>query len=130
MYAVFLDREKQYKAAQGDQVLIDYREAEPGSTLEFQHVLLCGGGPEPIVGSPHIPNAKVVAEVQGHELGRKIYVQHMRRRKDSRRRVGHRQKHTRIIVRDIVVPGAVGSGAPEPTPTPREATGPTEDAAS
>ena len=116
MYAVFLDGNKQVKAAEGDSVLIDHRDAEPGSTLDFDRVLICAGGTQPIIGSPHIPNARVVGEVQAHEKGPKLHVQHLRRRKDSRRRVGHRQMLTRIVVREIVVPGAVELGAAKGEP--------------
>lgn len=129
MYAVFLDGQKQYKAAQGDDVLIDYREAEPGTTVAFDRVLLYAGGAGPIIGSPYIPDAKVVAEVQGHEKGPKIYVQHMRRRKDSRRRTGHRQMHTRIVIHEIVIPGASGPGPADQPPDPQAGPSPAEGAA-
>jgi len=133
MYVVFLDGQKQLKAAVGEAIRVDYREtAQAGTTLEFDQVLLCAGGTAPVVGSPYIPDAKVVAIVQEHEQGPKIYVQHMRRRKDSRRRIGHRQKYTRVVIQDIVVPGVSVTAAAPPDVSPAAppaappASGPTE----
>ena len=53
------------------------------------------------VGSPHVSGASVTAEVVSHEAGKKLIVFKFRKRKDSRRKIGHRQKYTRVRVSQI-----------------------------
>jgi large subunit ribosomal protein L21 len=104
MYAVFEDGSRQYKVREGDVVRVDYREADVGTRLEFDRVLMCQEGVATQIGRPLIDGARVVAEVVDHP-STKLYIQHFRRRKNYRRLKGHRQFYTSVQVQSIVVPG-------------------------
>lgn len=104
MYVVFEDGSHQYRVQEGDIVQLDYRDAEPGTRLEFDRVLLCQSGDETRIGQPTVEGARVLAEVVKHP-SRKLYVQHFRRRKNYRRLRGHRQPFTEVQIRSIVLPG-------------------------
>ncbi len=104
MYVVFQDGSKQHRVGEGDIVDVDYRPLEPGDTIEFEKVLMCSREDGVIVGNPTIPNAKVRARVVGKVKGPKLHIVRFRRRKNSRRRVGHREPYTRVGVEEITVP--------------------------
>ncbi|MGL4463590.1 MAG: 50S ribosomal protein L21, partial [Planctomycetia bacterium] len=77
----------------------------PGSTIEFDQVLMIGGLADgPKVGQPLLEGAKVVAEVVGTVRGQKIHIRQYRRRKNFRKHKGHRQSYTEVTVTQIVVP--------------------------
>jgi large subunit ribosomal protein L21 len=105
MYAVIVDGSRQYRVQPGDVVRIDYREAEPGQSVEFGRVLLIKGDGEAQVGTPAIDGAKVVAEVK-EQTSEKYVIQRFRRRKNYRRLKGHRQPYTLVKIQQIVAPGA------------------------
>lgn len=107
MFAIFQDGSRQYRVEPGTKLLVDYRDgAEPGSTITFDQVLLANGGGASRVGAPLLDGAKVTAEVLRPELkGDKIDIGKFKKRKNSRRHVGHRQKHTLVRVSGIDVPG-------------------------
>jgi large subunit ribosomal protein L21 len=107
MYAVFEDGSRQYRVSEGDVVALDYRDAEIGSRLEFERVLLFKGSDEVQIGRPMVAGARVLAEVVGHP-STKLYIQHFRRRKNYRRLRGHRQYYTSVQIRSILSPGAEG----------------------
>jgi large subunit ribosomal protein L21 len=100
MYAVFEDGSRQYRVSEGGEVVIDYREAEVGTELTFDRVLLFADGATVKVGQPIVAGAKIVGEVLEHPTV-KTRVQKFRRRKNYKRLVGHRQPFTRIRVRSI-----------------------------
>ncbi|QVL29968.1 50S ribosomal protein L21 [Telmatocola sphagniphila] len=102
MYAVFEDGSRQYRVSEGDVVRIDYREAEIGSTVELNSVVLAGQGASIKIGQPYLAGAKVVAEVLG-EHSDKLQIQHFRRRKNYRRLRGHTQTHLDVKIKSIVV---------------------------
>lgn len=104
MYAVFEDGSRQYRVSEGDVVTLDYRDAEVGSRLEFNRVLLYAGGDDTRVGQPTIEGARVLGEVVEH-TSTKHYIQHFRRRKNYRRLRGHRQPYTAVQIRSILLPG-------------------------
>ena len=101
MYAIFEDRGRQYRVAEGDSILLDQRPAAKGQTLEFDRVLLCNRDDGTRVGAPYLDGAKVVALVEGQELGRKVVIGKIRRRKRYRRKVGFRAHYTRVRIREI-----------------------------
>lgn len=103
MYAIISDSGRQFKVEEGDELLLDFRDAPAGSELTFDKILACGGEGGPNLGKPTVPGASVTAEVLGPAKGPKLVVQKMRRRKNSRRRTGHRQLHTRVRIRKITV---------------------------
>jgi len=102
MYAVIKTGGKQYRVAKDDYLRIEKLDAEVGSTVEFDQVLLVGGdGADPKVGAPLLDGAKVTAEVVEQTRGPKIVIFTKRRRKNFRRRTGHRQYLTVVKIADI-----------------------------
>jgi large subunit ribosomal protein L21 len=104
MYAIIATDGRQYRVHSGDEIQIDLREgASPGEAVTFENVLLVSGADGVKVGKPSVAGAKVAAEIVAQEMGDKIYIQKMRRRKNFRRRTGHRQRYTRVRIGDITV---------------------------
>ncbi len=102
MYAVFSDGGKQYRVEEGQELDIDYRDVEKGTTLTFDKILAVGPGEKFQLGKPGVAGASVAIEVLGAAFGDKLVVQKFRRRKNSRRKTGHRQIYTRVRVAKIV----------------------------
>ena len=102
MYAVIRTGGKQYRVAPNEVVRVEKIEAEPGSTVEFDEVLLVGGE-ETRVGRPLVEGAKVTATVLDQIKGPKIVIFKKKRRKNYRRKRGHRQQLTVLRVQDIQV---------------------------
>jgi large subunit ribosomal protein L21 len=99
MYAIIAADGRQYKVQSGDEIQIDLRDgANPGDSIAFDNILLVSGPGGVKVGKPTVAGASVAAEVLDQEMGDKIYIQKMRRRKNFRRRTGHRQKYTRVRI--------------------------------
>ena len=103
MFAVFRTGGKQFRAEPGTTLLIPTLDAEPGTTVTFDDVLLASGGDEVAVGVPLVEGAKVTAEVVAHDRTAKIIVFKRKRRKGYRRKQGHRQGYTVVRVADIIV---------------------------
>jgi large subunit ribosomal protein L21 len=124
MYAVFEDGSRQYRVSEGEMVRVDYRELEPGARVQFEHVLVLQSNEGTQIGRPYVGGAKVVAEVVEHP-SIKLYIQHFRRRKNYRRRTGHRQHYTTVKINHILMPGQElppeTPAAPPPAETPAAA---------
>src|SRR5437773_872223 len=104
MYAIISADGRQYRVNTGDEIQVDLREgANAGDAVTFDQVLLVSGADGVKVGKPTVAGASVAAEVLAQEQGDKIYIQKMRRRKNFRRRTGHRQKYTRVKIGAITV---------------------------
>ncbi|HVX64310.1 MAG TPA: 50S ribosomal protein L21 [Pirellulales bacterium] len=102
MYAIIVDGGRQYKVEEGQELVVDYRELSSGAELTFDQVLAYGEGAELKLGQPTVSGAEVKAEVLGVVQGPKLVVQKARRRKNSRRKTGHRQMNTRVRITKIV----------------------------
>ena len=103
MYAIIDDGGKQYKVAQGDTVCVEVRDLEEGqSSIEFDRVLFYKDDETTLVGQPVVEGAKVIAAISGPAAGPKVYPMHFRRRKNSQRRIGHRQKYLEVAITEIV----------------------------
>jgi large subunit ribosomal protein L21 len=103
MYAVIKTGGKQYRVAADQVVTIEKIAGETGAEVEFTDVLMLGGGSsEPKVGTPAVAGAKVVGEVVEQSRARKVIAFKKRRRKNSRRKRGHRQHQTLIRIKEIV----------------------------
>ena len=102
MYAVIKTGGKQYRVAANDVLDIEKLDGEAGSTLEFTDVLMVGEGESVTVGTPLVAGAKVTAELVAQTRGPKLIAFKKRRRKNSRRKKGHRQDLTRVRITDIV----------------------------
>jgi large subunit ribosomal protein L21 len=101
MYAIFRAQGKQFKAETGKTVRLPRMEAEPGSTITFDEVLLTSDGDKIKAGTPTIKGASVTAEVIGEMKGEKIYVFRFKRRKNVRRKTGHRTKFTDVRITGV-----------------------------
>lgn len=103
MYAVVEILGQQFKAEAGKRLFIHrMEEAEQGSVVEFEKVLLIDNEGDVKVGAPVVEGAKVVVEVLSHVRGEKVIVFHKKRRKGYRKRNGHRQNFTEVLVKEIV----------------------------
>jgi large subunit ribosomal protein L21 len=102
MYAVIKTGGKQYRVAPDDVLTIEKVDGDAGSKVEFGEVLMIGGSDSPKVGSPLVSGAKVVAELVEHTRGPKVIAFKKRRRKNSRRKRGHRQDLSTVRIKDIV----------------------------
>lgn len=102
MYAIVVDGARQLKVRPGQQIDIDLRrDMNPGDSIEFTKVLAIGDDDGLKLGTPEIGGAKVLAKVIGTEKGEKLYIQKFRRRKNYKRRTGHRQQYTRVEIASI-----------------------------
>ncbi len=105
MYAIFESGGKQYRASAGDTVDIEKLPIPAGGAVEITNVLMVVDGDEVKVGTPMIENAAIVGHVLEHVKGEKIYVFKSKKRKNYRRKIGHRQKYVRLQI-DEIKPGA------------------------
>ena len=103
MYAVFKSGGKQHRVKQGDVINLELIEAEPGSLLEFNEVLLVANGENITVGLPYVVGSAVTAEVIEHGRGDKIKIVKFRRRKHHRKQMGHRHWHTQVKITEIKI---------------------------
>ena len=111
MYAVVKTGGKQYKVAKDDKIVVDRLEAEAGSALVLDEVLMVANGDQVNVGSPTVKDAVVGATVIRHTRGDKIMVFRRKRRKNFRRIRGHRQDLTLIQITDIATDGKLKPAA-------------------
>jgi large subunit ribosomal protein L21 len=103
MYAIIEEAGRQHKVTAGDTILIDRQIGEGEKTVKFDRVLLVGGEGEPKIGLPAVANATVSADVIGEEKGKKIDIQKYKRRKGYHKKIGHRQRYTRVKITGINV---------------------------
>ena len=107
MYAVIEQGGKQYRVAQGDAVNIELTDIDAEATsIELGKVLMISDGDDVKVGAPYLDGAKVIASFKttaqdSVSKGPKLYPTHFRRRKNSQRRMGHRQKYLQVVVDKI-----------------------------
>jgi large subunit ribosomal protein L21 len=103
VYAVIDDSGQQFRVSEGDVLDVDRRElADDAKEVVFDRVLLVNDDDKVKVGTPHVRGAKVTAELLDADAkGPKLYIHRWRRRKNSRRRTGHRQKLLRVRVKKI-----------------------------
>jgi large subunit ribosomal protein L21 len=114
MFAVIKTGGKQYRVVAEDVLRVDRLEGEPGTVVEFGEVLVVGGD-TPVVGAPTVAGATVAGELLDHVRGPKVIAFKKRRRKNSRRRRGHRQEFSLVRITEILTEGR----KPSPTPPPR-----------
>lgn len=103
MYAIIKHGSRQYRVEAGQEIEIDYREGAAGDALKFEQVLAAGSAGDLQFGTPFLSGASVSADVVGTVQGPKLVVQKFRRRKNSRRKTGHRQLYTKVRITDIAV---------------------------
>src|SRR5277367_6947594 len=115
MFAVFKTGGKQYRVAADDVLKIDKVKGEPGEIVEFGEVLVVGGD-SVTLGAPAIAGATVAAEVLQQARGAKIIAFKKRRRKNSRRKIGHRAEFTLLRITEILTDGKKPSKEARPRP--------------
>ena len=98
MYAVIVTGGKQYKVSEGDTLFVEKIEAEEGSAVTFDQV---GEGEDVKVGAPTVAGATVEANIVKNGRAKKIYVFKMKRKKNERKKKGHRQPFTKVEITKI-----------------------------
>jgi large subunit ribosomal protein L21 len=102
MYAVIKTGGKQYRVAKNEVIKVERLDGEVGASVTFPEVLMVGGD-SPVVGTPTVAGASVTGTVLEQAKGDKIVIFKKRRRKNYRRRTGHRQMLTVVRIADIAV---------------------------
>jgi large subunit ribosomal protein L21 len=128
MFAVFKTGGKQYRVAAEDVLKIDKVKGEPGEIVEFGEVLIVGGDAVTL-GAPTVAGATVTAEVLDQSRGPKVIAFKKRRRKNSRRKRGHRQEFTLLRITEILTDGKKPSKTAQPRPKRTSAPKPERSAA-
>lgn len=100
-YAIVVDGGRQYRVMEGQELEIDFRHLPAGSEVVFDDVLAVSKGGRLTLGKPKVKGATVKAEVVGLVQGDKIFVQKFARRKNYRRRTGHRALSTKVRIASI-----------------------------
>jgi large subunit ribosomal protein L21 len=113
MFAVIKTGGKQYRVAADDLLKVEKVKGEPGEIVQFGEVLVVGGD-NVAVGEPTVAGASVAAEVLEQGRGEKVIAFKKRRRKNSRRKRGHRQEFTLLRVTEILTDGAKPTKAARP----------------
>ena len=107
MYAVIEQGGKQYKVTEGDSLSIELTDVPPDAkTIELDKVLFVSDGKKVKIGTPYLKGAKVIASFktvaeESIIKGKKLYPTHFRKRKHSKRRIGHRQKYLQVVIEKI-----------------------------
>ena len=101
MYAVIKTGGKQYKVSPGDIIRVEKLPGEPGQEIELEEVLLVGKDQEIQIGQPLVEGAKVVATILNQGRSPKIIVFKKKRRKNYKRKRGHRQYYTELQIKEI-----------------------------
>lgn len=101
MYAVIKTGGKQFRVEEGMEIFVEKLNVEAGDTYTFEEVLMIGGE-KAVIGTPLVSGAKVVAKVLKQGRGKKIIVFKYKKRKKYRKKQGHRQAYTKLVIEQIV----------------------------
>jgi large subunit ribosomal protein L21 len=101
MYAVIQTGGKQYRVAQGDDLMVEKLAGQAGDSVIFDKVLMASDGENVQVGKPYVENAKVLGRLKRQDKSKKIIVFKFKRRKGFRRTRGHRQPFSLIRIESI-----------------------------
>jgi large subunit ribosomal protein L21 len=115
MFAVIKTGGLQYSVAEDQKVRIGRIEGEPGQIVQIGNVLMLGGD-KPELGAPIVSGASVAVEIIEQSRGAKVIAFKKRRRKNSRRKRGHRQDYTVVRISEILTGGASPTKGPKPKP--------------
>ena len=132
MFAVIKTGGKQYKVAEGDEIVIEKLDADAGADVTFENVLMLGGDAGVSVGAPTVSGASVVGEVTEQRKGDKVMIFKKRQRSTYRRKKGHRQLETVVKITSILADGkkapAKKKAAAKSAAKPKAESAPTEAA--
>jgi large subunit ribosomal protein L21 len=98
MFAIFTTGSKQYKVEVNDKIFVEKLELTPGTSVEFDKVLMIDSD----LGAPYLSGAKVVCEVVKQGKQDKIHIIHHRPQKHHTKHQGHRQPYTQLLIKEIV----------------------------
>jgi large subunit ribosomal protein L21 len=101
MYAVIEAGGKQHRVIEGETLKLEKIEAATGESVEFDRVLMVGGGDDLKIGTPVVEGGKVTAEVVSHGRHKKVKIVKFNRRKHYRKETGHRQWFTEVKITGI-----------------------------
>ena len=101
MYAVIETGGKQYRVQEGTKLRVEKLQGEPGDAIKLDKVLMVGAGSDVQVGDPYLKGAEVSCEVLSQIRDKKIIVFRTWRRKDNKKKQGHRQQLTTLEVKSI-----------------------------
>ncbi|HHG89398.1 MAG TPA: 50S ribosomal protein L21 [Devosia sp.] len=124
MFAIIKTGGKQYKVAADDILQIEKLDAEPGTKITFDNVLMLGSGADVTIGNPLVEGASVAAELVEQVRAKKIIVFKKKRRQKYRRTNGHRQHHSIVRITQILTSGkkpAAKRAAPKKSASPKAA---------
>lgn len=101
MYAIIETGGKQYRVQEGDVLFIEKLNVEAGDAVDFDKVLAVSNGEELTIGSPIVEGAKVSATVEKNGKGKKVIIYKYKAKKDYRKKQGHRQPYTKVVINKI-----------------------------
>lgn len=101
MYAIIKTGGKQYKVAEGDVIMVEKLDLEEGAAVTFDEVLTVVNGDKVVVGKPVVEGAKVTGKVEAQGKAKKIFVFKYKAKSNYRRRQGHRQPFTKVVIEKI-----------------------------
>jgi large subunit ribosomal protein L21 len=127
MFAVIKAGGKQYRVAEDQILKVEGIKGEPGTIVQIGDVIMLGGD-TPQFGAPMVEGASVAAEIIEHGRGPKVIAFKKRRRKNSRRKRGHRQEFTLVRITEILTEGKKANKTPPPRPRRAPARSPAADA--
>ncbi len=135
MFAVIRTGGKQYKVAEGDQILVEKLEGNEGGDVTFADVLMVGDGDKVTVGAPGVDGASVIGEIDAQTRAEKVMIYKKRQRSTYRRKKGHRQHQTAVTITSILTggksaPAKKKAAKPQTEEKPVEAKAPEAEAAS
>jgi large subunit ribosomal protein L21 len=122
IYAIIETGGKQYRVNPGQTIDVERLEVAEGDTVELDRVLLIGDGDRVTVGTPTVDGAKVVATAKGEGRGDKVIVFKYKPKVRYRKKTGHRQFHTRLLIDKILGPGIAEEKPKKPRRRKKEVT--------
>lgn len=102
MYAVFIDRNKQYKVKEGQIVKLEKINLNIGDTIIFNQIILISNNEKTLIGTPNLKNYQIKGNIRSHGKYKKIKIFKFNRRKHYKKTMGHRQKYTEISIINII----------------------------
>ncbi len=121
MFAVIKTGGKQYKVAEGDEIVIEKLAADAGESVTFDSVLMLGDGKKVTIGEPVVSGASVVGTVAEQRKGAKVLIMKKRQRNTYRRKKGHRQLETVVTIDSILADGKKAPAKKKAAPKTDEA---------
>ena len=111
MYAIFETGGKQYRVSQGSVIWVEKLAGEPGARVSFPKLLMVGSGSQVVVGTPYVAGAVVNATIVQQGKAKKIMVFKYKSKSNYRKRYGHRQPFSKLVIESIHAPGQHGDGS-------------------